>query len=147
MNRKEELLHNLNTLEFKGKLRCLETLFQTIEQLVFYFEARAQAKQAELLMACNWQLKERMHYDKEEQWLWTFVWMKDKVLRKLGVEAKAMVEVRVDPSANLKARADVETQVFEVQEVLESRYVLSSPHHWLIGQSWERNRPLGIGSL
>lgn len=173
MNRKAELLHSLNTLEFNGNITSLETLFQSIEQLVFYFEARAQAKQAEYLMACNWQLKDRMQYDKEAQWLWTFVWMKEKVLRKLligasaplsaeasaslsaGVEAKVevevevevKVEVRVDPSANLSTEAEVELQAFEVQEFIESSDVLSSPHHWLIGQSWERNTPLGIGSL
>ncbi len=127
MNRKEELLHSLNTLEFKGKLRCLETLFQTIEQLVFYFEARAQTKQAELLTACNWQLKERMHYDKEEQWLWTFVWMKDKVLRKLREEDRAKTEV----------------QVFEVQEFTNSNYALYPATHLLIGQSWDKPITLG----
>jgi hypothetical protein len=188
MNRSLYLTEALNKLEFNGKMNGLEDLFSKIEDVIFYLEAQGQLKAAEQLQACNWELKARMQYDREEQWLWTFVWMKDKVLRKLGVEAnpstslrhpfdtpstplrqaqgdgsgrrlrawvevkaevkaKVEAEVKDNPSANLRAKAEVELQVLEVQEFLESRCVFTSPHHLLIGQTWDRNTPLGIGSL
>ena len=124
-------MQSLSTLEFNGKMNGLEGLFQKIEDLIFYLEAQRQIKTAEQLLACNWELKTRMQYDREEQWLWTFVWMKDKVLRKLGDEDEVKTE----------------TQVLEVQELRASRYALSQPNHLLIRQSWDRNAPLGMGFL
>ncbi|MCU0360948.1 MAG: hypothetical protein MUF75_09560 [Bacteroidia bacterium] len=129
MNRSLYLTETLNALEFNGKMNSLENLFRKIEDLVFYLEAQGQVKTAEQLLACNWELKARMQCDREEQWLWTFVWIKDKVLRKLGVEAGTLI--------SFKAIAEMEIQAFGVQEVLDSRYVLYSPHHLLIAQGSE----------
>ncbi len=118
-------------LEFNGKMNGLEALFQKIEDLIFYLEAQRQIKTAEQLLACNWELKTRMQCDREEQWLWTFVWMKDKVLRKLGEEDEAKTELEI--------------QVFEVQEFRASSYALSQPNHVLLGQTWNKNTLLGMG--
>jgi len=131
MNRNLELMQSLSTLEFNGKMNGLEGLFQNIEDLIFYLEAQRQIKTAEQLLACNWELKTRMQYDREEQWLWTFVWMKDKVLRKLGDEDEVKTELEI--------------QVFEVQEFRALRYAQSQPNHLLIGQTWDMNAPLGMG--
>lgn len=119
------LTETLNSLEFNGKMNSLENLFSKIEDLIFYLEAQGQVKTAEQLLACNWELKTRMQCDREEQWLWTFVWMKDKVLRKLGVET--------DPSTSLRAWVEVHTSALTpysktLAEDLESPlYTLEMP--------------------
>ena len=133
MNRSVDLTEALTNLEFNGKLNGLEVLFRKIEDVIFYLEAQGKVKMAEQLLACNWELKTRMQHDREEQWLWTFVWMKDKVLRKLGIDAQA--------------EADLEVQAAEVQEFVGSCYTLSSVQHLLIGHSWERNSLLRIGNV
>jgi hypothetical protein len=129
MNRNVDLTEALNSLEFSGNRNCLEGLFQKIEDLVFYLQAHGQGETAEQLLACNWQLKEHMLNDREEQWLWTFVWIKDKVLRKLGGEDEAKMEI----------------QMFKVEKIMGPRHELPSSNQLLLGQSWDKNYPLGIG--
>jgi len=85
MRRLENLYQQLQCFEFTGKANDLESLFTKIQDLRFHFEA--QGMDGKLLAAemecCAWDLKTRIEVDQEVQWIWTFEWMKNKLLRKL----------------------------------------------------------------
>ncbi len=86
MKRLEKSVVQLKNFEFGGTLSSLESLYGKIQHLRFYFEANGKETQvlAEQMNALAWELKSRMECDKEVQWIWTFEWMKTKLLRKLN---------------------------------------------------------------
>lgn len=108
MNSTEKFVQALSNLPFNGKHSDVLGLYERLQDFQFYLEARGQNHLAEQMNACCWELKMRLPIDREEQWLWTFVWMKDKVLRRLGVQADASTSPSIHSGQRLSARAEIE---------------------------------------
>lgn len=106
MERKKILLEQLKRLEFNGKISCMDELYQSIQALQFYFEAQGKVCQewAHAMKCCTWDLKMRLAQDQEEQWIWTFEWVKNKVLRKFGLELIQEPEPEMTEKASLPYR-------------------------------------------
>jgi len=149
MKRYLDLIKTLNTLEFNHTMNSLTSLFQKIEDFIYYLEAKGDLKLAEHLVACQWELKERMLHDREEQWEWTFVWIRDRVLRKVGIEANASTPLQPvqdrSLSTKVEVHAEAERQVSEVQEFFGSSLASSTPNHLFLRHSWNKSTPLGAG--
>src|SRR5688572_4498211 len=101
MDRKIILVQNLEKLEFNTRYSCMQELYYSIQELFYHFEAagREGQEQAQAMNCCAWELKTHLEQDRDEQWIWTFEWMKNKVLRKLGAEVKFEAEVMVEEKA------------------------------------------------
>lgn len=83
MERLEYLLHRLEKLSYNDNKVCMETLNEQVFDLVYYLEAQGIETAAELnhLQACCWLLHEGHHQKTEDERLWTFYYIKDKIAR------------------------------------------------------------------
>ncbi len=83
MERLDHLLDQIERLPYYGKRHCMESLNERLLDLQYYLEAIGPKAGSELkhLQGCIWLLYEGHHQKTDDEKMWTFYYIKDKVNR------------------------------------------------------------------